>query len=183
MGDEDVSQYTEVSGVTEFSDMDMTATNTSGYEFTLTATTASGVEGSSVKVRVFITDTNPETVIPVSSWEEQQPLIDKVTSYTGKSIEEVTYQDIVNLTTLDLSNKGMTKFPAVFGEFLSLTNLNISNNYDLVGTIPDSIGNLKALQIFKIYNTAISGQIPDSVLALTKLKEAHIDNTFINDKT
>lgn len=183
MGDEDVSQYTEVSGVTEFSDMDMTATNTSGYEFTLTATTASGVEGSSVKVRVFITDTNPETVIPVSSWEEQQPLIDKVTSYTGKSIEEVTYQDIVNLTTLDLSNSGMTKFPAVFGEFLSLTNLNISNNYDLVGTIPDSIGNLKALQIFKIYNTAISGQIPDSVLALTKLKEAHIDNTFINDKT
>ncbi|EII4617425.1 LapB repeat-containing protein [Listeria monocytogenes] len=180
-GNEDISQYTQISGVTSFSDLDMTTVNTKGYEFTLTATTASGVEGDTVKIRIFITDNSPDSLIPVSSWEEQQPLINKVTTLTGKSIETVTYQDLVNCTELNLANSGMTKFPDILGSFLSLKTLNLSGNRDLADTIPASTGNLHDLQWIYLSNTAISGKIPDEMQALDKLRVAGIENTLIND--
>ncbi|EAG2143593.1 LPXTG cell wall anchor domain-containing protein [Listeria monocytogenes] len=180
-GDEDVSQYTQISGVTAFSDLDMTTTNTTGYEFTLTAMTSSGIEGNTVKIRIFITDTAPDTLIPVSSWEEQQPLINKVTILTGKNIEAVTYQDLVNCTGLNLANSGMTKFPDIIGAFLSLETLNISDNLDLADTIPTSIGNLHDLQWFYLQNTPIFGKVPNEIGALERLQVVRIDNTMIND--
>nr|XP_043640178.1 LRR receptor-like serine/threonine-protein kinase HSL2 [Erigeron canadensis] len=90
-------------------------------------------------------------------------------NFTGEIPESIG--NSLSLELLDLSSN---LFLGPIPESLTnLTNLNTflaPDNFDLSGALPDNLGNLKKLEIFRISNTKLSGKIPDSIGDLVSIK-------------
>ncbi|KAK7826935.1 receptor-like protein 50, partial [Quercus suber] len=75
-----------------------------------------------------------------------------------------------NLTTLCLSFCGISgQFPKHIFQVPTLQMIDLSNNYLLQGTLPDSIGNLKMLSRIDLSFCNFNGSIPSSIANLTQL--------------
>jgi hypothetical protein len=71
---------------------------------------------------------------------------------------------------IDLSNTNlMGTLPDAIGNFTDLSSLNLDFN-PIYGSLPDAIGNWQALQAIEIVLTSLSGSLPTSLYTLTSLK-------------
>lgn len=82
-----------------------------------------------------------------------------------------------SITTMDAlkyfyvaSNSISGTIPSSIGNLTNLRHLELSNNANLKGEIPVSIGNLHLLELLSINETKISGNIPSGLGALSQLK-------------
>lgn len=74
------------------------------------------------------------------------------------------------ITNINLNNNNLVgQIPDEIGNFNYLTELRLSLN-DLTGSIPSTIGNLNNLRTLRIFWTNLSGNLPESLGNLTQLK-------------
>ncbi|XP_077250440.1 leucine-rich repeat protein kinase family protein [Tasmannia lanceolata] len=66
------------------------------------------------------------------------------------------------LETLNLSFNALTSFGSDFSTLVSLQILDLQNN-SLVGTVPESLGNLKNLHLLNLENNKLQGPLPQSL--------------------
>ncbi|XP_071692519.1 uncharacterized protein [Rutidosis leptorrhynchoides] len=110
----------------------------------------------------------------------------------------------VNLTILDLSYNNFTsEIPSSIGESLSLQVIDLSSNFfygpipdsltnltelkkflapvnpNLTGPLPEKIGNLKKLEIFRISGARLTGEIPDSIGDLLSIKSIDLSTNLL----
>ncbi|RZC62300.1 hypothetical protein C5167_024069 [Papaver somniferum] len=81
------------------------------------------------------------------------------TSLTGEIQNLGSLQELENL---NLSFNQLTSFGSDFSSLTSLLTLDLKNN-TLQGTVPDSVGNLKYLQLLNLENNKLQGPLPQSV--------------------
>ncbi|XP_078152852.1 uncharacterized protein LOC144548041 [Carex rostrata] len=85
-------------------------------------------------------------------------------------ILEYSYEDVVYLKSMDLSNNNLTgKIPQEIVFLIGLVNLNLSHNH-LIGNIPLKIGNMISLESLDFHMNNLSGTIPQSMSALYSLE-------------
>ncbi|GJP43819.1 hypothetical protein CLOM_g3231 [Closterium sp. NIES-68] len=78
------------------------------------------------------------------------------------------------VTALTLPSVGLSgELPASLFDLTTLTNLDLSLNSDLSGSLPSIIGQLTGLQMLALQQTGIKGELPPSVFGLTDL--SHLD--------
>ncbi len=78
-----------------------------------------------------------------------EPLVTYIERAKNKSIETVTYADLLTITSLDLSNKGLTGVPKALEHFHALKTLNLSKN-SLISEGTDSVNNLDLSQYYQL---------------------------------
>lgn len=87
----------------------------------------------------------------------------------GKLPESLT--TLTSLKYLYFAGNSLSgNIPANIGDLTNLRHFEVSNNSDLMGEIPTSIGNLHLLELLSINDTKISGNIPAGLGTLTHLK-------------
>ena len=94
-----------------------------------------------------------------------------------------TCYSIGGTTVLDLGNNSDVwgYIPEDIGKLIHLSSLYLDNN-DLYGSIPESIGNLTDLIDLQLYHNDLTGNIPESIGNLVNLRELHIwDNDLTGD--
>ena len=82
--------------------------------------------------------------------------------YAGKIAKELKY--CKNLTHYaESGNLKAGELPSEFGVLTKLETLDVSHNPMITGRIPSEYGLLTNLNFFDIYNTSISGKIPEGL--------------------
>lgn len=69
--------------------------------------------------------------------------------------------------------------PDEFGQLTMLTEVDLSFNKNLEGSIPQTLSMLQNLEIFRIREANIAGPIPDGIGAATKLKQFQADSNAL----
>lgn len=93
----------------------------------------------------------------------------------GNNINELS-EDIAfckNLTFVDVSNNGLTKFPEVLLSLEKLSSIYLSWN-QMTGSIPENIGSLEKLTTLSLVGNMLSGSLPLSFRTLRHLKDIDI---------
>ncbi|KAI8029859.1 MDIS1-interacting receptor like kinase 2 [Camellia lanceoleosa] len=86
-----------------------------------------------------------------------------------------------NLEVLALNDCNLTgSIPEEIGTLSKLTYLDLSNNKNLEGLLPLTLGNLTQLVELYIYYTNITGPIPSSIGHLTNLTYLHLSSNRLN---
>lgn len=98
----------------------------------------------------------------------------------GDRYTDLTDDDYLKITTINLSNKGLSgKIPKEIGKLTNLKDLRLYNN-NLSGSIPEEIGNLRLLEKIGLQDNSLNGVIPESIGNLTKLVAFDIYNNNIS---
>ncbi|KAK0590350.1 hypothetical protein LWI29_025689 [Acer saccharum] len=87
------------------------------------------------------------------------------------------------VTTIRLSSMGLTgSLSGDISGLSELQTLDLSNNKDLIGSLPSSIGNLKKLTNLILVGCSLSGPIPDSIGSLQQLVFLSLNSNSFNGK-
>lgn len=121
----------------------------------LSAAIAAGTAFAAAPLSTFAY-TYPDSLTDVVSYgdwyvgnEICEPLVSYIERIKKKSIETVTYADLLTITSLDLSNKGLTGVPKAIEHFHALKTLNLSKN-SLISDGTDSINSLDLSQYYQL---------------------------------
>ena len=68
--------------------------------------------------------------------------------------------------------------PDEFGELKGFYSLNFSNNPDLEGELPESLGNISELKQLILRNTSTTGDVPASIFQLPEIVNINISNSY-----
>ena len=90
-----------------------------------------------------------------------------------------TIERLTNLTVLNFGGAKLLSgtIPPSIGELVKLNYLNLDQCTKVIGTLPPSIGRLVNLQEMYLQYTGLSGTIPSTIVALTKLKNVPFFST------
>lgn len=103
-------------------------------------------------------------------WDITQTEISDVITWSG-----VTFTDN-RITSIDLSNTGLTELPTSISKFSELTTLNLSDNQ--LTELPESIGELEQLTDLNS-NTNLLTQLPDSIGELPQLTDLNLNTNLL----
>jgi EIX receptor 1/2 len=123
-----------------------------------------------------------DPLVPSNIANSSSPLsfIDLSYNHLNSSVFPWLYRYNSSLVFLDLSyNKLEGSIPEAFGNYMvALAHLVLSSN-NLNGVIPQTLKNLHSLQVLKLSNNSISGEVPD-LSKLSFLSELHLSNNLLN---
>lgn len=95
----------------------------------------------------------------------------------GNSIVPSSVNQLGNLQVLDLSSNGLKTFPKIFN-LSRLTTLDLSMNA-LSGSLPEEVGQLRALRSLKLANNNLNGPLPAALAQCSQLRLLDVNhNTF-----
>jgi Leucine-rich repeat (LRR) protein len=83
-----------------------------------------------------------------------------------------------SITTLDLSNNGLSEVPAGIEKFTGLVSLQLNSNS--LTTIPDAVCNLTSLDELLLQNNPSLNKLPDNIGNLISLGVLNLQNTGIS---
>ncbi|KAK2073031.1 hypothetical protein P8C59_007343 [Phyllachora maydis] len=137
---------------------------------------------------------------PSLGWAHKLTYLD-VSNNRLEQLDHAGLNNLTGLLKLNLANNRLNHLPAYFGAYRSLRFLNISSNFlekfpaflcdldslvdldlsfNLIGSLPDRIGNLRYLEKFVVTNNRLSGSLPQAVRHLTSLRELDIKYNAIS---
>ncbi|MDR2274059.1 MAG: hypothetical protein LBF27_24345 [Sphingobacterium sp.] len=105
-----------------------------------------------------------------TDWDITKPLNASTLSSAWSGITLTTINGASRVTAINLIGKKLAgKIPAEIGYLTELTELQLSNNYTIEGTLPASIGTLSKLKTLTCSRNQISGSIPAEFANLKEL--------------
>jgi len=105
------------------------------------------------------------------NWNSQED----ISAWEGVTVENEA------VTGLNLNGFGLNgQLPSEIGDFTSLRSLNLGNNPDLTGSLPQNLGNLGELRRFLAAETDLTGSLPGTMGNLAKLTELRLAGNRIS---
>jgi hypothetical protein len=105
-----------------------------------------------------------------TDWDITKPLNASTLSSAWSGITLTTINGASRVTGINLTGKKLAgKIPAEIGYLTELTELQLSNNYTIEGTLPAAIGTLSKLKTLTCSRNQISGSIPAEFANLKEL--------------
>lgn len=111
-------------------------------------------------------------------WRQLQELRLPGLGLTG-DLNQQQWRNLRRLRVIDLSNNNFTNFPQDIGVCRNLEELNLSDNSNLGGNIPDSIDDLRNLKNLLVANSGLFGNITDSIGNLVSLEYLDVTNNTL----
>ncbi|TMM59520.1 hypothetical protein FEE95_08880 [Maribacter algarum] len=107
------------------------------------------------------------------NWKNSWNLEESVLNWEGVKIKEGT------VVVIDLFNNNLVGvLPESIGEFKNLTHLNVAFN-GITGELPKQLIQITALRVLKLEMNRIKGELPETIGQLEKLEELTAFNNFL----
>lgn len=94
-------------------------------------------------------------------------------------LNDQDWRNLRHLRVVDLSNNNFTSFPQDIGALRDLEELNLSDNPNLGGNLPDNMDNLRNLKNLLVANAGLFGNLTDSIGGLDSLQYLDLSNNTL----
>ncbi|EFS01816.1 internalin-like protein, partial [Listeria seeligeri FSL S4-171] len=118
-------------------------------------------------------------VIPESAWEGSSWLANLTAEKVGKSVKELTYQDLTTVTSLHYTAPQDTyvRLPAIIGNFSNLTVFKVAG---LEGGIPAELANISTLSELTLNHGRLTGVIPSQIQQMESLTQIDFSDNALS---